>query len=234
MNNDEIIKYPGKESDVHWNGKLCIHIGECGRAKGDLFVNGRQPWCQPDLASNKEVEEVVLRCPTGALTYQRKDAYKDVGGRVESGTETEAGFMSTEQAAAENTIHVAYNGPLYFKGDLDIEGTPDDINGVNFRAALCRCGESKNKPFCDNSHEDAGFKDYGAVGETGEGLEATGGQLKVTLLKDGPLLIKGNVTITTGSGRQAWQGKETALCRCGASQNKPFCDGKHKLAGFKS
>jgi CDGSH-type Zn-finger protein/uncharacterized Fe-S cluster protein YjdI len=216
MGDKEIFKYPGKASDVYWNGKLCIHIGECGHAKGDLFINGRQPWCQPDLASNEEIEDVVLRCPTGALTYQHKD-----GG-------------NTEKAAAENTIHVAYNGPLYIKGDLDIEGTPDDINGVEFRAALCRCGQSKNKPFCDNSHEDAGFKDYGAVGETGDGLEATGGQLKVTLLQDGPLLIKGNVTITTGSGRQAWQGKETALCRCGASQNKPFCDGKHKESGFKS
>lgn len=216
MSDKEIFKYQGKASDVHWNGKLCIHIGECGRAKGELFINGRQPWCQPDLASNEEVEEVVQRCPTGALTYQHKDG------------------ANTEKAATKNTIHVAYNGPLYFKGDLDIEGTPDELNGVNFRAALCRCGQSKNKPFCDNSHEDTGFKDYGAVGETGEGLEATDGKLKVTLLKDGPLLIKGNVTITTGSGRMAWQGKETALCRCGASQNKPFCDGKHKLAGFKS
>ena len=216
MSDDELVKYPGKESDVHWNGKLCIHIGECGRAKGELFINGRQPWCQPDLASNGEIEEVVLRCPTGALTYQYKDG------------------ANTEQAASENTIHVAYNGPLYFKGNLDIEGAPDDINGVQFRAALCRCGQSKNKPFCDNSHEDADFKDYGAVGETGDGLEATGGELKVTPLTDGPLLVKGKVTITTGSGRQAWQGKETALCRCGASQNKPFCDGKHKDVGFKS
>jgi CDGSH-type Zn-finger protein/uncharacterized Fe-S cluster protein YjdI len=216
VSDDGIFKYPGKESDVHWNGKLCIHIGECGRAKGELFINGRQPWCQPDLASNKEVEEVVLRCPTGALTYQHK------------------GGANTEQAASENTIHVAYNGPLYFKGDLDIEGAPDDINGVKFRAALCRCGQSKNKPFCDNSHEDASFKDYGAVGEAGEGLEATGGKLHVTPRPDGPLLVKGNVTITTGSGRQAWQGTETALCRCGESQNKPFCDGKHKQIGFKS
>jgi len=216
VSDGEIFKYPGKEADVHWNGKLCIHIGECGRAKGELFINGRQPWCDPDLASNEEVEDVVQRCPTGALTYQHKDGAR------------------TEQAASENTIHVAYNGPLYFKGDLDIEGAPDDINGVNFRAALCRCGQSKNKPFCDNSHEDAGFKDYGAVGETGNGLEKTGGILTISPRRDGPLLIKGNVTITTASGRQAWQGKDTALCRCGASQNKPFCDGKHKVAGFKS
>jgi CDGSH-type Zn-finger protein/uncharacterized Fe-S cluster protein YjdI len=232
MSDKEIFKYAGKDVDVHWNGKLCIHIGECGRAKGELFINGRQPWCQPDLASNEEVEAVVQRCPTGALTYQHKDAYKDVGGRVESGTETEG--SNTEQAATENTIHVAYNGPLYFKGDLDIEGAPEDLSAVEFRAALCRCGQSKNKPFCDNSNEGAGFKDYGAVGEAGEGLESTGGKLNITLRPDGPLIVKGNVTITSANGRRAWQGKATALCRCGASQNKPFCDGKHKETGFKS
>ena len=112
MSDDEIIKYPGKDLDVYWNGKLCIHIGECSRAKGELFINGRQPWCQPDLASNEEVKEVVLRCPTGALTYQHKDGAK------------------SEQVAPENTIHVAYNGPLYFKGDLDIEGVPDEHSAV--------------------------------------------------------------------------------------------------------
>ena len=51
-----------------------------------------------------------------------------------------------------------YNGPLYVRGDLDIDGAESDMKGVRFRAALCRCGQSKNKPFCDNSHEEAGFK----------------------------------------------------------------------------
>ena len=216
MSKNIAIKYSGENLDVRWNGKLCIHIGECGRAKGELFITGRKPWCQPDLVSNEEVEDVVLRCPTGALTYHNKDG------------------STTETASSENTIYVAYNGPLYFKGNLDIEGAPNDASGLRFRAALCRCGKSKNKPFCDNSHEDAAFKDYGAVGLSGGGLEDVGGKLIVMPLQDGPLLVKGNVTITSGSGRQAWQGKQVSLCRCGASENKPFCDGKHSEIGFKS
>ncbi len=216
MSDDDLVNYPGKAIDVHWNGHLCIHIDECGRAKGELFINGRQPWCQPDLASAEEIEDVVQRCPTGALTYQYKDGSR------------------TEQAPTENTLHVAYNGPLYLKGDLDIQDAPEDLNAVEFRTALCRCGQSKNKPFCDNSHEAAGFKDSGAVGESGDGLDAIGGTLNIKPLKDGPLFIKGNLTIYTASGRQAWQGSETALCRCGASKNKPFCDGTHKQTGFKS
>ena len=216
MSDAKAIRYKGEKVDVNWDGRLCIHIGECGRAKGELFVGGRKPWCQPDLVPDKDVEEVVKRCPTGALTYHYKDG------------------TNQEDACASNTIHVVYNGPLYLRGDLAIEGVEGDASGLAFRAALCRCGQSKNKPFCDNSHDDAGFRDYGAVGETGTGLEETGGELRVRPLSDGPLRVTGNVTITSASGRAAWQGKQAALCRCGASENKPFCDGKHAKIGFKS
>ena len=139
---DESAKtpFPGAQVDVEWDERLCIHVGECGRATGELFVGGRKPWCQPDLVGVEEVVEVVERCPTGALTYARKDG----------GTQ--------ENAAPANTVVVANNGPLYARGDLRIEGAPDDMPGIGFRAALCRCGESKNKPFCDGTHKQVGFR----------------------------------------------------------------------------
>jgi len=68
-----VFQYPGKKATVSWNGRLCIHVAECGRAKGDLFIGGRDPWCQPDLTSNEEVADVVNRCPTGALTVDFAD-----------------------------------------------------------------------------------------------------------------------------------------------------------------
>jgi CDGSH-type Zn-finger protein/uncharacterized Fe-S cluster protein YjdI len=210
------VDYPGEKADVQWDESLCIHIGECGRAANALFVGGRKPWCNPDEASVEDVVDVVERCPSGALTYLRKD-----GGPGET-------------ADDENVVVVAYNGPLYLRGDLQIEGAPDDMPGVRFRAALCRCGESKNKPFCDNSHEAAGFKDYGSVGEKGEGLDDHGGSLKIGKAANGPLLLNGNFTIMAASGRKAWTGKKAALCRCGQSKNKPFCDGTHKDAGFEA
>jgi CDGSH-type Zn-finger protein/uncharacterized Fe-S cluster protein YjdI len=210
------FKYPGDKVEVSWDGALCIHIGECGRAKGELFVGGRKPWCDPNLASDQEVEEVVLRCPTGALSHEFADGSRE------------------EIADAANSVQVAYNGPLFVRGDLEIDGAPDNVPGLKFRAALCRCGQSKNKPYCDNSHEDAGFRDYGAVGDAGDAEAESGGPLTVKAAVDGPLLLNGNVTITGGSGRQSWKGKRTALCRCGASNNKPFCDGQHKKVGFKS
>jgi CDGSH-type Zn-finger protein/uncharacterized Fe-S cluster protein YjdI len=213
---DKPIKYSGERADVSWHGQLCIHVGECGRAKGELFTGGRKPWCDPDLASDDEVHEVVLRCPTGALSVNYADGSRE------------------EQADEENTVQVAYNGPLFIRGDLDIEGAPEQVAGLKFRAALCRCGKSKIKPYCDNSHIDDGFVDYGAVGEKGDANAESGGSLSIKAVADGPLLLNGNVCIVSSSGRRSWQGNRTALCRCGASKNKPFCDGQHKNVNFKS
>jgi len=216
MSKKETFEYGGERATVSWNSKLCIHVGECGRAKGELFVAGRKPWCQPDIAADAEVTEVILRCPTGALSVEFSDG------------------RSAETAPEENTVTVAYNGPLFVSGDLDIDGAPDHVPGLKFRAALCRCGQSKNKPYCDNSHEDAGFKDYGAVGESGGGYESAGGSLEIRPVKDGPVLVKGNLSIAASSGRKAWRGTQAALCRCGESNNKPFCDGQHRKVGFTS
>jgi len=163
-----------------------------------------------------QVAEVVQRCPTGALTYKRKD-----GGPEES-------------PAAANRITIANNGPLYAEGDLKIAGAADDMPGLRYRAALCRCGDSANKPFCDNTHEKNAFRDRGALGTTGDSEETTGGPLEIKSAPNGPLIVTGNFSMVTGAGRKGWRGKKAALCRCGASANKPFCDGSHTPAGFKA
>jgi CDGSH-type Zn-finger protein/uncharacterized Fe-S cluster protein YjdI len=209
MSNDQILDFPGKEIDVQFDKSLCIGIAECGRSAGALFQKGRDPWCSPDASTPAEVREIVERCPSGALTY----------------TDSQGG---SEQPPAENRITVISDGPLYASGDLRIDGAPEDKPGLKTRAALCRCGKSENKPFCDNSHRDAGFRDYGAVGDPGPGLESEGGPLELKAIEHGPLLAKGNLKIRAASGRIAWSGEKIALCRCGASENKPFCDGKHR------
>ncbi|HID50164.1 MAG TPA: hypothetical protein EYP40_11245 [Chromatiales bacterium] len=216
MSEKDVFEFPGEKISVRWDGRLCIHVAECGQAQGELFVGGRKPWCLPDRVDPAEVVAVVERCPSGALCYQAH----------EEGVE--------ERPVTENTVSVTCNGPYFLAGELDIEGAAEDMPGVRYRAALCRCGKSGNKPFCDNSHEAAGFQDYGAVGETGEDPGEVGGKLEIKLIPDGPLILSGNLTILAGSGRKAWQGNHVALCRCGASNHKPFCDGSHTAAGFNS
>ena len=212
----EVYEYPGKAAAVRWNGKLCIHIGECGRAKRELFVAGRDPWCEPDRLPVEDVLEIVKRCPTGALSLAPR-----------------AGAPS-ELPAGENAVVVSNNGPLYLRGDLSIDGATPEMEGVRFRAALCRCGQSGNKPFCDNRHEAAKFVDRGAVGEPGDGAGEPGGRLEVARVRNGPLLLRGSFQIVAASGRVAWRGRRAALCRCGHSKNKPFCDGAHEAAGFRA
>ena len=214
MADRKIKTFTGKSATVSWDRQLCIHAGECVRAKGDLFSMDRDTWCEPDSSNEEEILEVVTRCPTGALSVKYNDS------------------SHIETAASDNTITVVYSGPLMLKGELEIDDTPADAPGLKYRTALCRCGMSKNKPYCDNSHAKSDFMDYGAVGDTGTALEQTGGPLKVTVMENGPVRLSGNMRIIAGSGRSAWQGTSTALCRCGLSKNKPFCDGAHRKAGW--
>jgi CDGSH-type Zn-finger protein/uncharacterized Fe-S cluster protein YjdI len=217
VSDQKVFEFKGEKVDVTWDGRLCIHVGECTRAEGALFEAGRKPWCTPDETTADAIANVVDRCPTGALTIARCEDDR------------------AETAPLHNTVAVSNQGPLYVSGDLEIEGAPGDAPSVAFRAALCRCGQSKKKPFCDNSHEkDSDFTDRGAVGQAGEPLDATGGKLVIKSAENGPLLLQGNVTVVAGSGREAWSGTKAALCRCGASTNKPFCDGTHKAIGFEA
>jgi CDGSH-type Zn-finger protein/uncharacterized Fe-S cluster protein YjdI len=211
-----VFTYEGAAVDASWDNRLCIHVSECTRAKGGVFESGRDPWGDPDQAEVDVVVDVVERCPSGALTYARKD-----GGPAET-------------PADENLVMVANSGPLYARGDLRIDGAPDDMPGVGFRAALCRCGLSKTKPFCDNSHEEGAFHDHGAIGEAGPGMDGSAGPLEISPSANGPYVIAGSVTLISGQGRRVWSGTKCALCRCGHSNNKPFCDGAHKRVGFTS
>ena len=212
----ELKQYTGESVEVAWDKALCIHVAECGRAAGDLFEMGRKPWCSPDVTHVDDVAEVVERCPTGALSYRRLD----------DGAE--------ESASEVNRVFVSNHGPLYVRGDLEIAATPENSPGLRYRAALCRCGQSKNKPYCDNAHEGAGFRDRGAVGERGDGDAGEPGALTIRRAANGPLLLRGPVEIWSAGGCRTFVGSKAALCRCGQSKNKPFCDGAHRDAGFEA
>jgi CDGSH-type Zn-finger protein len=110
-----------------------------------------------------------------------------------------------------------------------------DGKAGEFRATLCRCGASKNKPFCDGSHHEVNFA---ATGEPPTGkadmLPVRNGPLTIDPLTDGPLQVRGNLEITSGTGRVVARVVQARLCRCGGSATKPFCDNTHARIGFKS
>lgn len=201
----------GKAVTVHFDGARCVHSRNCVLDHPDVFVpNVEGEWIHPDAASADEVMRIAKNCPSGAIQCERHD-----GGEPEA-------------PPVVNTVRVRENGPLAFNAPLSIRGRVDGL-----RATLCRCGASKNKPWCDGSHAAIGFSATGEppIAES-KPLQARDGALRIEPQKDGPLKVTGNLEVVSGTGHTVDRVTETWLCRCGHSQNKPFCDGSHKRVGF--
>ena len=208
-------RYEGDEVDITYNLKRCIHAKFCVNGLSSVFDIDKRPWIDADGAGADKIADVIGQCPSGALHYDRKD-----GGAAETPPET-------------NTVTVWDDSYLSFHGDLTIQGATVDITGET-RATLCRCGASSNKPFCDNTHRDIEFETGEPESKNSDGTAASGGTLRIDVSPDGPYVLDGNFQIRTADGREILSGDDTALCRCGQSDDKPFCDGTHKRAGFEA
>jgi CDGSH-type Zn-finger protein/uncharacterized Fe-S cluster protein YjdI len=200
----------GENIDIGFSGRRCIHSRNCVLGDPHVFVpNAKGQWIHPEAASVEKIVAIAESCPSGAITYIRKD-----GG-------------PQEQPPVVNTVRIRENGPLALHAEIVLDGE------TLFRATLCRCGTSENKPFCDGSHSKSAFA---ATGEPPlkdtSALETRDGPLQVSPTTNGPLKLEGNVEIVTGTGHTVDRTQRTFLCRCGHSANKPFCDGSHKRVGF--
>ena len=131
--------YAGEAIEVHWEPRLCIHVRNCVRSLPQVFKPDERPWITVDTADVEDVAATVAACPTGALHFRRLD-----GGPEES-------------APSETTIEPRPNGPLFLRGHIRIVGEGGKILREDTRVALCRCGGSANKPFCDGTHRRNGF-----------------------------------------------------------------------------
>jgi CDGSH-type Zn-finger protein/uncharacterized Fe-S cluster protein YjdI len=204
---------PGEKLDLLFETKRCIHARFCVTGAPDVFLaNVQGPWLHPDAMEVERVVEIAHACPSGAIQYRRTDGAHD------------------ETAPPVNLASIRESGPYAFRGELELDGEP-----IGFRATLCRCGASKNKPFCDSSHHEVGFNATGepASGKT-DALAVRNGVLAIDPQLNGPLSVRGNLEITSGTGRVVSRVATAKLCRCGGSATKPFCDGTHARIGFKS
>ncbi len=198
---------------IRFDASRCIHSRHCVLDRPDVFVpNVAGDWIHPDQATPDEVAELAHNCPSGAISYHRLDGVAD------------------ERPPLVNTLRVRENGPLAFRAVVEISG-----HGPALRATLCRCGASKHKPFCDMSHVAIGFEATGeAATRDSQPLQARNGRVTITPTEDGPYRVEGNLEICSGTGRTIDRVAKCALCRCGQSANKPFCDGSHARVGFKA
>jgi CDGSH-type Zn-finger protein/uncharacterized Fe-S cluster protein YjdI len=213
MSADGVKAYKGGHLTVYFDGAKCIHSRNCLTGAPAAFDTRERPWVRPDAAGAEAVAQVVRQCPSGALRYVRND-----GGPGET-------------APPVNLITLREAGPYAVRAEIVIDGQP-----AHYRATLCRCGASKNKPFCDNSHLAIGFSASGEAPPSGAPgrLETRDGPLAIDPEANGPLQVRGNVEINCGSGRVIARMREATLCRCGGSATKPFCDDTHLRIGFKT
>ena len=201
----------GQKATISFDSQLCIHARRCVIAQPGVFkANVVGAWIDPDAASPEELVFVAMNCPSGAIKVQRHDGGAD------------------EQPPRVNAITLRENGPLAVNATISLAG-----KDIGVRATLCRCGASKSKPYCDGSHVSAGFIASGEpASKPSEMLAERGGALAITPYANGPLGISGSVEILSGTGRTIDRVAATALCRCGHSGQKPYCDGTHKTVGF--
>lgn len=209
---DGIEQVEGEKLTLRFEAKRCIHARFCVTGAPKVFLaNVQGAWLYPDAMEVERLVEIAHACPSGAIQYTRRDGQSD------------------ESAPPVNLASTREAGPYAFRGDLRLNG-----QSAGFRATLCRCGASKNKPFCDGSHHDAGFTASGepATGTATDSLDVRDGPLHIDPQLNGPLKVRGNLEIVSGTGRMVARVTSTYLCRCGQSQNKPFCDGSHAKVGF--
>ncbi len=212
--NDAVREYAGKSITVLYDASLCERAAACVDALNAVFDPSREPWIEPDAAPVDELVKAIATCPSGALTYRL----------CRPGT-----VLSTA-----NVVQVGADGPLRVSGEINLYDTDGELISEEVEVALCRCGASRHKPFCDRSHEREAFSDPGRVHEPRLGPPLGGAETRLDIhpRRDGPYIVKGLVRIVSADGDTVMVREKVALCRCGASANKPFCDGSHKAVEF--
>ena len=126
---------------VSYDPNLCTHAAECVRGLPLVFDTSRADWVHPDAAEPAEVAAVIARCPSGALQAIRPGI-----------------APATDRAPASAvTVRVLSDGPALVRGPVTLQ-LPSGASQSRNSFAICRCGRSRETPFCDGSHASVGFR----------------------------------------------------------------------------
>jgi len=139
--------YSNDEITIVWKPSVCIHSTLCWKGEKGLksvFNPMEKPWIRPHGAETKAIIERVTSCPSGALSFYYNDKQQE---KAEIRTDSEP------------VVEVLPNGPLLVHGHIHLKHKNEGTSLQNNVTAFCRCGASANKPYCDGSHQNNGFKD---------------------------------------------------------------------------
>ncbi len=138
---DRRRNYIGKRITIHDNRHICAHARFCVDGLPSVFREEDKPWIDPEGADIEQIIETIERCPSGALSYT-------IDG------------VEHRDLEREPRITVSRNGPYCVEGNIEVVVQVPRADQVSKEhCSLCRCGASKNMPFCDGSHLDVGFED---------------------------------------------------------------------------
>ena len=133
-----IKEYAGGQITIHDNRSVCAHAGYCTDRSPNVFRMKKEPWIEPDGDRADKTVATIKMCPSGALSYSINRA-----------------AQQTESTMP--CIRILKDGPYFVTGGPQL--ICDRAPHIAERYTLCRCGASRNKPYCDGSHWNSGFKD---------------------------------------------------------------------------
>ncbi len=146
--NDEIVKeYANKDIIVYWHPKQCSHSGKCLQGLPLVFKLDQTPWIDINAAQPEDIIKIIDTCPTGALKYMLPE-----GSRVDPALARGKGGVDFKIEKPAVKIRIVRNGPLLIEGPAQIFGPENNLIKEYSRFVICRCGLSRNKPFCDGTH----------------------------------------------------------------------------------
>lgn len=131
-------EYPGNEVTIVWEPHKCIHSEKCWRNLPEVFRYGQKPWVDPNGASAEAIRERIEGCPSGALSYLGQE-------------------LASAESEGDLKAKLMPDGPIVVQGSVKFMHA-DGTESIENNPVLCRCGGSKNKPFCDGSHKAINFK----------------------------------------------------------------------------
>jgi uncharacterized Fe-S cluster protein YjdI len=144
----ETLKYTNNEVTVVWKPNVCIHSTLCWKGLIEVFNPKEKPWIKMDGASTERIIEQVRKCPSGALSY-----YLNA-----EATADEPADKVVAESANMIKVEVTPDGPYLIKTECLIVHSNGKEETKTGTVALCRCGASANKPYCDGSHRKVGFQ----------------------------------------------------------------------------
>lgn len=142
---DKCDTYTGVEITVRDNRSVCAHAGHCTDGLPAVFRMKQKPWIDADGAQPDEIVDVISQCPSGALDFS------GAGG-------------GPPRHEGKTSITVAPGGPYVVKGAAELVDVKRGEGASQELCTLCRCGASKNKPFCDGSHWNVEFDESKTTG----------------------------------------------------------------------